>query len=202
MRRRGCCGHIVRLLCFALVAFTLWWLFEETDTGTAIVNRVERAWYPVSYRSYILNSAKRHDVDPMLVCAIIKTESNWDPDASSCAGAQGLMQLMPATAQELIREGYVDGNLYAVDDLSDPQTNIEFGCGFLDLAQQHFSSRNEVIASYNAGIAKTLEWDSSGGGSITEMAQEYPETASYIQRVDRALTHYQKLYTADLLAVS
>lgn len=55
--------------------------------------------YPIDYEAYVKQSSISHNLDPYLVCAVIKSESNWDPEAESNQGAQGLMQLMPETAQ-------------------------------------------------------------------------------------------------------
>lgn len=54
--------------------------------------------YPIDYEVYVKQSSISHNLDPYLVCAVIKSESNWDPEAESNQGAQGLMQLMPVTA--------------------------------------------------------------------------------------------------------
>ena len=61
---------------------------------------IRRYMFPVHYESLILDSSSRHGVDPLLACAIIKCESNWDTSITSDAGAVGLMQLMPATSAE------------------------------------------------------------------------------------------------------
>ena len=58
--------------------------------------------YPIDYEAYVKQSSISHNLDPYLVCAVIKSESNWDPEAESNQGAQGLMQLMPETAQDMI----------------------------------------------------------------------------------------------------
>ena len=65
--------------------------------------------YPIDYEAYVKQSSISHNLDPYLVCAVIKSESNWDPEAESNQGAQGLMQLMPETAQDMIAKGLVDG---------------------------------------------------------------------------------------------
>ena len=61
--------------------------------------------YPIDYEAYVKQSSISHNLDPYLVCAVIKSESNWDPEAESNQGAQGLMQLMPETAQDMMRQG-------------------------------------------------------------------------------------------------
>lgn len=194
-RRRGCAGWIVRLGCIALVVYALWYGLQGNGR---FLQKAERLFYPISYKSAILESSERHGVDPLFVCAIIRTESGWDPEASSAAGAQGLMQLMPETASDLIRMGQVDGSAYAADSLTDPVTNIEFGCAYIELAQQELGSTDEVICSYNAGIGQVQEWLSRQDGSMEELAQEYPETADYLKKVKSAYRHYQDLYTAEL----
>ena len=68
--------------------------------------------YPIDYEVYVKQSSISHNLDPYLVCAVIKSESNWDPEAESNQGAQGLMQLMPETAQDMIAKGLVDGGEY------------------------------------------------------------------------------------------
>lgn len=61
--------------------------------------------YPIDYEAYVKQSSISHNLDPYLVCAVIKSESNWDPEAESNQGAQGLMQLMPETAPGYDRQG-------------------------------------------------------------------------------------------------
>lgn len=198
MRARGCGGCLLRIIVCVLAAGFIWQLFGADFEPYA--KKAERLVYPVSYDEAILASSERHNVDPLLVCAVIKCESNWDPSVSSGVGACGLMQLMPETAEELIRQGYVDGSVYSADALYDPETNIEFGCAYLELARHELGSTDEVIASYNAGIGKVKEWLASGTGSISELSQEYPETATYLKKVQNAYERYRALYTEGLAA--
>ena len=69
-----------------------------------------RLFYPLSHEDQIVDSATRHGVDPYLVAAVIETESGWDEDARSDRGAEGLMQLMPETASDMISLGLVDSS--------------------------------------------------------------------------------------------
>lgn len=109
-----------------------------------------RLFYPLSHEDQIVDSATRHGVDPYLVAAVIETESGWDEDARSDRGAEGLMQLMPETASDMISLGLVDSS-YDVSNLSDPATNIEFGCAYLSYLISYFNgSTDKAIAAYNA----------------------------------------------------
>ena len=151
---------------------------------------------PIDHRQEILDSSSRHGVDPLLVCAIIKCESNWNEAAVSDAGAVGLMQLMPETAAELANFGVVDGWTYDCANLTDATTNIEYGCAYLQQLQQNLSSTSEVIAAYNAGPGSVEQW-LQGGGDIADVI-DFPETALYLTRVNETYEQYQKYYDAGL----
>ena len=156
--------------------------------------------YPVKYKDAIVESSNRHGVDPRLTCAIIKCESNWNEKAQSAAGATGLMQVMRETAG-ILSASAVSSD-YDPDNLTDPETNIEFGAAYLgDLRQMLSSESGEapdeaVIAAYNAGPGTVATW-LSGGGSL-EDAITYPETAAYLMRVSDAYKHYKEMYDVDL----
>ncbi len=153
---------------------------------------VRQLLFPVSHASQIRDSAERHGVDPYLVCAVIKCESGWDADASSSAGAVGLMQLLPATAQEMARLGLVDSSSFGTGNLTDPATNIEYGTAYLAYLQRTLGTRDEVIAAYNAGVGNVQGW-LGGGGEISSKI-EYAETSAYLVRVNEAYEHYKELY--------
>lgn len=157
---------------------------------------IRRYMLPVHYESLILESSSRHGVDPLLACAIIKCESNWDASITSDAGAVGLMQLMPATSAELAEYGLVDGWAYDPSNLTDAGTNIEYGCAYLGQLQNQLGSTDEVIAAYNAGPGSVEEWLQSGA-DITE-AISFPETAFYLKRVNETYKLYQRYYTGTL----
>lgn len=151
---------------------------------------------PVDHREAILESSERHGVDPRLVCAIIKCESNWNANAQSDAGAQGLMQLMPDTSSELAMGGVVDGGTYDPANLFDPTTNIEYGSAYLGELYGLLGSTDEVIAAYNAGPGSVSSW-LEGGDEISNVIA-YPETAVYLVSVQETYKRYQDLYTETL----
>lgn len=157
---------------------------------------VRRYILPVHHESAIVESSIRHGVDPLLTCAIIKCESNWNEAAVSDAGAVGLMQMMPATSAELAEWGVVDVWSYDPSNLTDPTTNIEYGCAYLGQLQLRLGSLDEVVAAYNAGPGSVEQW-LSGGGDIADVI-DFPETALYLKRVNETYERYQQLYTETL----
>ena len=149
--------------------------------------------YPLRYTDEIRESSVRHDVDPFLVAAVIEVESGWNASAESAAGAQGLMQLMPETAQDMVEQGMVDGASYSADELDDPAVNIEFGCAYLSYLLSYFDGNaDRAIAAYNGGLSNVEEWVVEGG--VLHNAITYPETQAYLVRVSNARTRYQELY--------
>lgn len=157
---------------------------------------MRRIFLPVKHEGAIITSAQRHGIDPLLACAIIKCESNWNESAVSAAGAVGLMQLMPATSAELAEYGLVDASAYDPTNLTDAETNIEYGCAYLGQLESQLSSTDEVIAAYNAGPGSVEDW-LSGGGDIADVIG-FPETALYLTRVNETYERYQALYTETL----
>ena len=112
-------------------------------------------------------AADRHQIDPALVHAIITAESDWNPSAISNKGAQGLMQLMPATANDL-----------GVQDPFDPRQNIEGGVKHLrGVLQKYDGDLDRTLAAYNAGGGAV---DRSGG------VPNYRETRNYVQKIQDA----------------
>lgn len=127
-----------------------------------------------AYDSLIVASALRHGVDPALMKAMMHTESGFNPNARSPVGAQGLMQLMPATARR-----------FGVANAWNPAENIEGAAKYLKFLQNRFGNIQHVIASYNAGEGNVAKY----GG-----VPPFRETRDYVQRV---LSRYNNLYRND-----
>ena len=149
--------------------------------------------YQLEYETYIADACERHGVDPYLVAAIIESESDWVDGAESTKGAMGLMQLMPETAQQMASWGLVDAEAYPYEDLTDPITNIEYGCAFLAyLCDYYDGDVDKVIAAYNAGMGNVNAWLDSDAAFIDAIA--FPETQAYLLKVRAAYSRYQDLY--------
>ena len=128
--------------------------------------------YSKSYEEEILKAAKRYDIDPDLVKAIIKVESNFNSTAVSQKGAMGIMQLMPETAQD-----------YSVSNPFNPMENIEGGTKYLKNLMETFGGDLQlVLAAYNAGENAVIKY----GFRIPPFA----ETTDYVEKV---LMHYSHL---------
>lgn len=161
-----------------------------------------RLRYKLEYTPLILEEAKKNDLDPTLVAAVIFCESGYRPAVSSGAGAKGLMQLMPATAAEVA--DWLGMEAYSEDRLVEPEVNIALGCRYLKYLIEEFQSEKAAVAAYNAGPGKTKSWLKEYGADSEgcPLYIPYPETDKYVQKVTSARRMYAKLYPELVLPVS
>lgn len=152
----------------------------------------QRFYYPLEHADAITESAERHEVNPYLVAAMIDAESDWESGIVSEAGAVGLMQVLPETAEDLRERGLVDEETVSSGDLSDPDVNIEYGTAYIRLLVERYHEIETAVAAYNAGLANVDEW-AEEGEDIRERI-EFPETRHYLLRVVRARDVYEDLY--------
>lgn len=172
-----------KLICFLGIALALLFLSAAVFLYTAVA--------PVRYEATVRRNAEKFRLESELVFAVIRAESNFRADARSSAGAVGLMQLMPATAEFIARSA---GGEY---DLNDTEDNVCMGCWYLAYLGERFCSLTEILAAYNAGEGIVRGWLQNeaycdGAGSLTVIP--YPETRRYVQRVKNFYNCYKLLY--------
>ncbi|ABM29992.1 Lytic transglycosylase, catalytic (plasmid) [Nitratidesulfovibrio vulgaris DP4] len=124
--------------------------------------RVVRPAFPF-WETAIDRASRTHALDPRLIAAVIRAESGYDPGAVSPRGAQGVMQIMPATQREL-----------GLDDPFDPEANVEAGSRYLRQQLDRFGSLELALAAYNAGPGNVLKY----GGM-----PPFDETRTFVRRV-------------------
>ena len=152
--------------------------------------------YPKKYEETVKSVAEEFGLEEYLVYAMIRTESNFRPEAVSSSGAMGLMQLMPATAQDMAdRLKLTD---YHMGQLTQPDVNIRLGCCYYNWLLKRFEVTETAIAAYNAGQTEVRKWladprYSDDGSTLKEIP--YAETRQYVRKVMSAYEMYHKIYS-------
>lgn len=155
------------------------------DTGKQVT-------YPVAYGDWITKYSSKNELDPFLVMAVIKQESNFVPEAHS-GYAGGLMQLTEDTASWNAKELGI-----TVYDYMDPETNIRLGCHYLRYLINHYGNVDTALAAYNGGMGNVNSWltdsqYSSNGETLDDIP--FAETRGYVQKVNEYWTYYTELYS-------
>ncbi|MGO4370503.1 lytic transglycosylase domain-containing protein [Paenibacillus sp. 2TAB19] len=153
--------------------------------------------YPVYYKDDIRASASNYGLEPHLVAAVIRTESNYKTSSQSDKGAVGLMQMMPNTAKDVVRRaGFTEVTEDMLKHRAD--VSIELGSWYLSSLHQRFDQNSiAAIAAYNAGPTRVSEWLNTGewDGKLDTVKQiPYGETRHYVQRVIYYYNKYKELY--------
>ncbi|MCH5200593.1 MAG: lytic transglycosylase domain-containing protein [Oscillospiraceae bacterium] len=152
--------------------------------------------YPIKYEELVEKYASENEVDKFLIYAIIKTESDFKPDAESNLGARGLMQIMEPTF-EWIKYRYGDSDNLTYDLMYDPDQNIRYGTYLITYLIDYFGSVELAVCAYHAGIGNVDSWlqnpeYSSDGANLD--AIPIPDTEYYLEKVTNALNIYHNLY--------
>jgi soluble lytic murein transglycosylase len=167
--------------------------------GSSLDNTVRRLALPLSNEQVIREQAADKHLDPALIAAVIYAETKFDPRTSP-AGAEGLMQIEPATAEFLAKLS--GGYRFQTSDLSTPSVNVAYGSYYLRYLLDHYSGDEMLaVAAYNAGLANVDRWVAqarSEGGSLTVGQIPFGETRAYVQRVLQAQREYRALYARQL----
>lgn len=153
--------------------------------------------YPTKYSEFVEKYSKENGLDKYLVYAMIKAESNFNPDVTSASDARGLMQLMEETAVE--RSNILENQSVEVYDLYDPETNIKLGTSYLAYLLNLYDG-NIVLAvtAYNAGLGNVEKWIKDGiikqdGSDIENIP--YTETSNYVRKILKNYQMYLKIYS-------
>lgn len=152
--------------------------------------------YMWDYQQDIVTYSKKNNVDPFLVAAIIKNESNFKHDAVSKVGAVGLMQIMPETgrwiAEQMGLENYQDSDLYQT------RKNIRMGCWYVGELEHEFQHNLVLLmVAYNAGRGQTHEWMQENGWDYyfnDIKSIPYSDTREYVAKVMQDRDKYYLLY--------
>lgn len=143
--------------------------------------KVQRVFFPMKYRAMVKKHAEENNLDPLLIAAIIYGESRYDQYAISKSSARGLMQIMPATGDDIAQK--LNATDYSTKDLFDPETNVRFGCCYLAKIKKDFHSDVTLtLAAYNSGPENVRKWLQRSGNSSQNLTEDYPftETRNYV----------------------
>src|SRR5215207_10402658 len=161
---------------------------------------VQEVKLPLRHDDIIRQQASDKGLDPALIAGVIFAESHFR-DQTSGAGAKGLMQLMPATADYIAQKS--GGTAFVQGDLATPQVNIAYGSWYLRYLLEKYAGREVLaLAAYNAGEGKVDEWAAvaSARGERFRAADHIPfaETRRYVQKVLDARGRYRRTYAREL----
>ena len=157
---------------------------------------VQEVALPLRHDDIIRQQAEDKDLDPALIAAVIYAESRFVPGRVSSAGAQGLMQLTPQTAEEIARRS--GGTAFVQDDLAVPQVNISYGSWYLHwLLDRYGDNAMLAVAAYNAGTGNVDRWISRDPGMDADEIP-FPETRAYVRKVLDARGQYRREYPREL----
>lgn len=174
---------------------------RSANTSTRALTKAElKLVYPKYYTDFVKKYSAEYEIDENLMFALIRSESFFDEDVSSVAGAVGLTQLMELTGQDIAAK------LKKKDySLLDPETNIQFGTYYIaELIKRCDNSNLQAIFSYNAGITRVRRWLSSSmvkfgkkknmPGDLFLETIPYSETREYGRKLVSASLFYEWLY--------
>jgi peptidoglycan lytic transglycosylase len=154
---------------------------------------------PLADQDIIRQQAAEKHLDPALIAGVIYAETKFDA-RSSAAGAMGLMQIMPQTAEFLARRS--GAKTFTVSDLGTPAVNIAYGSYYLRyLLDRYGGSVVLALAAYNGGEANVDRWVAaarSRGHALTIADIPFPETRAYVTRVLQAQRDYRRSYATEL----
>jgi soluble lytic murein transglycosylase len=159
---------------------------------------VQEITLPLRHEDIIRQQSQKKGLDPALVAAVIYQESKF-ADRTSTAGARGLMQITPDTANFIAKQS--GGIRFTQADLATPQINIAYGTWYLRWLLDRYDGRKALaLAAYNAGFGHVDDWVRQAGGpdAFDPKAIPFPETRNYVQQVLERRKDYARRYSREL----
>lgn len=162
-----------------------------------LAREADRLLYPRKYSRQVEQWAAEYDLDPLLVYAFIRTESGFDPAATSSVEARGLMQMTEETfiwlrSKIAPDEGLLFANLY------DPETSIRFGCYYLHLCMERYNGDvATVAAAYHSGwgtVDALLQMEEHSADGETLQGFPYNQMNHYVKKITSCYARYQRIY--------
>ena len=153
--------------------------------------------YKTEFGEYVEKYSQENNVDPLMIYALIKTESNFDEGATSNKGACGLMQIMDNTAREIAQNTLMEYESGIT--LYNPENNIKIGIKYFAELRKTFGNDEIALAAYNAGSGNVNKWIEEGiinadGSNIENIP--YKETNLYVRKTLRNYKIYKYLYNS------
>ena len=162
-------------------------------SATPIKTKLTRRIYRKEYTEYVVKYSEQYGVEENLIYALIKAESNFNPNAVSHQNAKGLMQLMDSTAEDLAKKCKIN---LKDKDILDPDVNIQLGTQYLASLLNKYECVEVALAAYNAGSGNVDKWIKDGiikadGSDIENIP--YKETNTYVRKIMRDYKIYKQL---------
>jgi soluble lytic murein transglycosylase len=176
--------------------------FRIARDQLAPTRRTVRWAHPLAYPAVLPKLAADADVDPFLLLALARRESSFRPDARSPAGAVGLVQLLPRTAERLAR--LVGVSRAVATALAEPETSLALGAAYLTLLTDRLGDDATVLFAYNGGPQAAAGWARARAGRPLDEAVEeipYRESRRYVKAVLAARTIYASLWGGAALSI-
>lgn len=178
-------GKLIGLILLAiLILFVVCYLSIAYQTSRSKIN----------YQEEIYEYSEKYNVDPLLTASIIKVESDYNKDAKSNQGAQGLMQLLDETASHAAD---LTNKEFYPDKLSDVEYNLDLGIAYYDYLYRYYNNRDLALAAYNGGVGNVDKWIDEGLiDPVDPNTQNIPfeETRQYVTKIDANYDVYKKFY--------
>lgn len=184
---------LILLLFLALVVVAGVYLFRIG------LRRLDETRYPQKYNNYVEQYANEYEIDPLLIYAVIRTESGFRPGVASNVQARGLMQITEETF-DWIKSKIARNEELTFDDLYVPETNIRFGAYYFSVCLNRYEGDvSTAAAAYHSGwgtvdkLKKQTEYSDNGQ---TLHTFPYEQMQRYVKKINNSYTKYQQIYAA------